>query len=72
MRRHLRNLLWMAALCWVAPASAQQIVAEVEAAPQWDPSGCPEEQAARQKIIITSDEAVGEVPVSASRRAFFP
>ena len=71
MRRHLRNLLWMMALCWVAPASAQQIVAEVQPQ-QWESGGCPEEQAARQKIIISSDEAVGEVPVSASRRAFFP
>ena len=70
MRRHLRNLLWMMALCWVAPASAQQIVAEVQPE-QWESGGCPNAQEARQ-IIISSDEAVGEVPVSASRRAFFP
>ena len=71
MSRPSQKLMIMAAVCWVAPASAQQIVAEVQPQ-QWESGGCPEERAARQKIIISNDEAMGEVPVSASRRAIFP
>ena len=66
MLMHLRNLLLVAALCWVAPASAGQ-----PDFGQSHPEGCPYAQQARA-IVIAGDAGLGEVPVSSARRAFLP
>lgn len=58
-----RNLLLVAALCWVAPASAQL------SGPADDE--CPDAKASRQ-IVILADTAPGDVPVSERRRALLP
>ena len=63
MPRHLRNLLLIAALCWVAPVSAQAVHS--------DASECPYAKAARAEVVI-ADVAPGEVPVSPGRRVFLP
>ena len=63
MPRLSRNLLLIAALCWVAPASAG-ISASADVA-------CPSADAQRQIVVLT-DEAPGGVPVSASSRTLLP
>ena len=68
MARQIRNQLMMAALCWVAPVSAQQTPADME---QPHGAGCPDAQRNTQ-VIIVSEDALGEVPISAGRRAFMP
>ena len=68
MANPFRNLLMMAALCWVAPASAQQRTLD-SAHPQ--APGCPGAQKP-QVMLIASDGGLGEVPISAGRRAFLP
>jgi hypothetical protein len=69
MARHIRNLLMMAALCWVAPVSAQQPPPAAR-----EPllgGGCPHAQRGGE-VIVVSEEALGEAPVSAGFRAFMP
>jgi hypothetical protein len=66
MLMHLRNLLLVAALCWVAPASAGP--ADLL---QTHPEGCPYAEQARE-IVIAGDAGLGDVPVSSARRAFLP
>lgn len=68
MTRHIRNLLMMAALCWVAPVSAQQVTAEAE---QLKAGGCPQAMQSGE-VIVVSEEALGEAPTSAGFRAFMP
>ena len=63
MRRHSRNLLLIAALCWVAPASAEFTNPD-------DEGEC--HAGASQSVVILADNAPGEVPVSAGRRALLP
>ena len=63
---HLRKLLALATLCWVAPLSAQQRASAPD-----DEWGCPNARVANA-IMITARDPVGEVPVQASRRAFLP
>jgi len=63
---HLRKLLVLATLCWVAPLSAQQR----SSAPD-DHWGCPHERDPKAIVISTRDQ-IGEVPVETSRRAFLP
>jgi hypothetical protein len=63
---HLRKLLVLATLCWVAPLSAQQR----SSAPD-DHWGCPSERDP-DAIVISNRDHVGEVPVETSRRAFLP
>ena len=67
---HLRKLLVLATLCWVAPLSAQQ-----RASTPWLDTdrgwACPHELEAKT-IVITGRAPVGEVPVETSRRAFLP
>lgn len=70
MTTHLRNLLLLAALCWVAPASAGQHLTPAELE-QWHEDGCPSEREA-QPIVIAGDVSLDEVPVSAARSAFLP
>ena len=70
MKKPFRNLLLLAALCWVAPASAGQRLTEADL-DQWHDEGCPHAQDAGA-VVIASDAAVGEVPVSPAARAFFP
>ncbi|NUT00532.1 MAG: hypothetical protein HOP96_06115 [Sphingomonas sp.] len=67
MSRPSRNLMLMAALCWVAPASAQHIT--MDAPPH--AKGCPNAGTA-QAVVISSDETASGIPVSPSRRTFFP
>lgn len=62
MWRHSRNLLVIAALCWVAPASAEF------ANP--DEGEC--HAGASQSVVNLADTAPGDVPVSAGRRALLP
>jgi len=67
---HLRKLLVLATLCWVAPLSAQQR----SSAPALDTDrgwACPHELGTKA-VVIASGEPVGEVPVQVSRRAFLP
>lgn len=68
MARHIRNLLMMAALCWVAPVSAQQSAAEATPVHK---SGCPDARPAGE-VVVVSEQALGEVPISAGLRAFMP
>ena len=68
MARHIRNLLMLAALCWVAPVSAQHSAVEDE---QVHKSGCPDAQHAVE-VVVVSEQALGEVPISAGLRAFMP
>ena len=68
MARHIRNLLMMTALCWVAPVSAQQLTAERE--PHLS-GGCPHAHQGGE-VIVVSEEAIGEAPISAGFRAFMP
>jgi hypothetical protein len=68
---HLRKLLVLATLCWVAPLSAQQRAS----APATDTErgwACPHELEAQRAITISTRDPVGEVPIEASRRAFLP
>jgi hypothetical protein len=60
MRTHLRNLLLLAALCWVAPASAGQQAAD---------ETCPN---AGSPVAMTAEGGAGAVRVSDSGRAFLP
>ena len=62
MRRHSRNLLLIAALCWVAPASAEFT--------NPDDGEC--HAGASQSMVVLADAPPGEVPVSAGRRALLP
>jgi hypothetical protein len=62
MWRHSRNLLLIAALCWVAPASAGSSASGDD--------GCPD--ANRRQIVILADQAPGDVPVYAGRRTLLP
>ena len=67
---HLRKLLVLATLCWVAPLSAQQRAS----APATDTErgwACPHELEPKA-VVIAARESVGEVPVQVSRRAFLP
>lgn len=63
MPRLSRNLLLIAALCWVAPASAELTVS--------GDGECPNAKVSRQ-IVILDDAAPGDVPVSAGRRTLLP
>jgi hypothetical protein len=63
MPRLSRNLLLIAALCWVAPASAQLAASEDEV--------CPNARVSRQVVIITED-VFGGVPISQGARALLP
>lgn len=63
MPRLSRNLLLIAALCWVAPASAQLVASDDE--------DCPDKGASRQVVIIT-DNAPGGVPIAQGARALMP
>ena len=67
---HLRKLLVLATLCWVAPLSAQQR-ASVPALDMDRGWACPNELESKA-IVIEAREPVGEVPVQVSRRAFLP
>jgi hypothetical protein len=62
MRRHSRNLLLIAALCWVAPASAEFT--------NPDEGECHAGES--QTVVVLADTAPGDVPVSAGRRALLP
>jgi hypothetical protein len=64
---HLRKLLVLTTLCWVAPLSAQQR----SSAPPERGWACPHELESKA-IVISARETVGEVPIEASRRAFLP
>jgi len=68
MARQIRNLLMMAALCWVAPVSAQQPPAESESHLS---GGCPHANQGAE-VVVVSEQALGEVPISAGLRAFMP
>ena len=64
-------LLLSAAICWVAPLSAQQ-----QSVSSWhvqrDPDGCPSSKEINA-IVVSGVPSVGEVPVSeAARSAFMP
>jgi len=69
MARHIRNLLMLAALCWVAPVSAQQ-PPPAESEPHLS-GGCPHAKPGAE-VVIVSEQALGEVPISAGLRAFMP
>jgi hypothetical protein len=70
MARHIRNLLMIAALCWVAPVSAARFS---PAEPYHvHVSGCPDAARQAQQIVIVSEAPLGEVPLSAAHRAFMP
>lgn len=70
MLKRSRKLLFLAALCWVAPLSAQQHPAASEPE-QWPFQGCPHEHS--QAVAVSGSDAVGEVSVfDTNRRAFFP
>ena len=62
MRRPSRNLLLIAALCWVAPASAEFTNS--------DDGEC--QAGASQSVVVLADTAPGEVPVSPGGRALLP
>ena len=64
MPRLSRNLLLIAALCWVAPASAEFASTGAE-------EDCPHSRGARQ-VIILDEAAIGGIPVAAGRRALLP
>ena len=67
MLRHSRNLLVMAALCWVAPVSAQQLSVE-----EPHSHGCSSAGQAGT-LVILAEESPGEMaPLSAGRRALLP
>jgi len=67
---HLRKLLVLVTLCWVAPLSAQQ--RESAPAPDLERGwACPHELEAKA-ITISARDPVGEVPYEAIRRAFLP
>jgi hypothetical protein len=63
---HLRTLLVLATLCWVAPLSAQQRASAPDRA--W---ACPHALESKE-VVILAHEPFGEVPIEASRRAFLP
>ncbi len=66
---HLRKLLVLATLCWVAPLSAQQ---RASSAPEIDRGwACPHELEAKA-IVISARDPVGEVPLETSRRFYLP
>ena len=67
---HLRQLLVLVTLCWVAPLSAQQ--REPASSPEIERGwACPHELEAGA-ITISARDPVGEVPFETSRRAFLP
>jgi len=65
---HLRKLLVLATLCWVAPLSAQQRASVPETDRGW---ACPH-QLETKLVVIAARDPVGEVPVETSRRFFLP
>ena len=66
-----RLLLLSAAICWVAPLSAQQHAAAYGHV-QRDPDGCPSSKRV-SAIVVSGNQSVGEVPISeAARSAFMP
>ena len=65
---HLRKLLVLATLCWVAPLSAQQRPSAPHVDRGW---ACPHELEYKA-IVVAAREPVGEVPVETSRRFFLP
>ena len=64
MPRLSRNLLLIAAFCWVAPAAAAQLTSG-------DEGDCADAQSSRQVVLIADDEP-GGIPISAGRRALLP
>jgi hypothetical protein len=67
---HLRKLLVLATLCWVAPLSAQQR-ASTPAADTDRGWACPHELEPKA-VVIAARDPVGEVPLETSRRFFLP
>ena len=66
-----RLLVLSAAICWVAPLSAQQ-QSVVYGHAQRDPDGCPSSKEIRT-VVVSGNPLAGEVPVSeAARLAFMP
>jgi len=66
---HLRKLLVLATLCWVAPLSAQQRASPAPAIERgW---ACPHELEPKA-IMISARAPVGEVPLETSRRFYLP
>ena len=65
MPRHVRNLLLLGALCWVAPVSAQRVPAA-----EHHGSGCPYAHASADLKAQSGDEA-GGLPLF-GRNAFLP
>ena len=66
-----RLLLLSAAICWVAPLSAQQQSVAFGHG-QRDPDGCPSSKKV-DAILVSGVPSVGEIPVSeAARSAFMP
>ena len=68
---HLRKLLILATLCWVAPVSAQQSIS-----PAFVPAidrgwACPHELEPKA-VLISARAPVGEVPLDPSRRFYLP
>ena len=63
MLKYSRRLLLLAALCWVGPASAEYATVNEDE--------CPFEHGA-QAIVISSSSTVGEVPILAAERAYYP
>lgn len=63
MLKHKRKLLLVAALCWVGPASAEYAsVNEDECELAHGP----------RAVVFSSSASVGEVPISAAERAYYP
>ena len=63
MLRHKRKLLLVAALCWVGPASAEYASVNEDEC-HFAPSP--------RSVVFSSSASVGEVPISAAERAYFP
>lgn len=63
MLKHWRKVLLLTALCWVVPASAE-LSTEIKDA-------CPFSHGP-QTVMISASGGVGEVPVSAAERAYYP
>ena len=63
MPKHSRKLLLLTALCWVGPASAEYAAVNEDE--------CPYSQGP-QAVVISSSTSVGEVPISAAERAYYP
>jgi len=62
MPRHVRNLLLIAALCWVVPAAAQLPASEGHECPY----------AGARAAVTLSASAPDEISVSPGRRALLP